>query len=69
MPSRSSSFTRDASEKRGGGSVKCCDGVIACTGTRSPASSGGSACSSSSALRVALLARLAVEREEALRTS
>ena len=28
MPSRSSSFTRLASEKRGGGSVKCCDGVI-----------------------------------------
>ena len=31
MPSRSSSFTRLASEKRGGGSVKCCDGVISRT--------------------------------------
>ena len=36
MPSRSSSFTRLASENRGGGSVKCCDGVISRTSTRSP---------------------------------
>ena len=34
MPSRSSSFTRLASQKRGGGSVKCCDGVISRTSTR-----------------------------------
>ena len=50
MPSRSSSFTRLASEKRGGGSVKCWLGVIALHGTFSPTSTTGSACSSSSAL-------------------
>ena len=50
MPSRSSSFTRLASEKRGGGSVKCCDGVMFFTGTLSPTSMLGSGCSSSSAL-------------------
>ena len=41
MPSRSSSFTRLASENRGGGSVKCCDGVISRTSTWSPWASGG----------------------------
>jgi len=49
MPRRSSSFTSDASEKRGGGSVKCCDGVIEMTGMFSPSAMMGSACSSSSA--------------------
>ena len=50
MPSRSSSLTRLASEKRGGGSVKCWLGVMPLHGTFSPTSTTGSACSSSSAL-------------------
>ena len=41
MPSRSSSFTRLASLKRGGGSVKCWLGVIFWTVTGSPRSSAG----------------------------
>ena len=64
MPRRSSSFTRLASEKRGGGSVKCWCGVISRTGTFSFSSSTGSACSSSSALVLPFLVRLAIEREE-----
>src|SRR2546423_1551349 len=42
IPSRSSSFTRLASLKRGGGSVKCWLGVICLTVTTSPCASGGS---------------------------
>src|SRR6478609_6551875 len=36
MPYSSSALTRDASEKRGGGSVKCCAVRIAPSGTLSP---------------------------------
>ena len=48
MPYSSSALTRLASEKRGGGSVKCCSGLIAFSLTRSPLSSAGSLRSSSS---------------------
>src|SRR5213080_1012407 len=41
IPSRSSSFTKLASLKRGGGSVKCWLGVICLTVTTSPSASGG----------------------------
>src|SRR5439155_20202275 len=41
IPRRSSSFTRLASLKRGGGSVKCWFGVICFTVTTSPSTSGG----------------------------
>src|SRR2546428_10607376 len=41
IPSRSSSFTRLASLKRGGGSVKCWLGVICLTVTTSPSANGG----------------------------
>ena len=65
MPSRSSSFTRLASEKRGGGSVKCCDGVIART-ARLALLDAGWRLLVLERLALALLARLAIEREEAL---
>ena len=66
MPSRSSSFTRLASEKRGGGSVKCCDGVISCTGTLLAHLDDRQRLLVLERLVLAFLARLAIEREEAL---
>ena len=66
MPSRSSSFTRLASEKRGGGSVKCCDGVIDMHGHVLAHLDDGQRLLVLERLGVALLARLAIQREEAL---
>ena len=66
MPSRSSSFTRLASEKRGGGSVKCCDGVISLHRNVLAHLEHGQRLLVLERLRVAFLARLAIEREEAL---
>src|SRR5437868_11968834 len=43
MPKASSAFTNDASEKRGGGSVKCCSLRSSARSTISPFSSGGNA--------------------------
>jgi hypothetical protein len=48
IPSRSSSLTRLASVKRGGGCVKCCAGVTSCSAQRSPSPSSGSGARSSS---------------------
>src|SRR5208282_384228 len=48
MPRSSSSFTSEASLKRGGGSVKCCSGSSDFSVSFCPASSGGSLCLSSS---------------------
>ena len=66
MPSRSSSFTRLASEKRGGGSVKCCDGVIALTGHVLAHLDDRKRLLVLERLAVALFARFAIEREEAV---
>src|SRR5580658_5420150 len=48
IPRSSSSFTSEASLKRGGGSVKCCSGSRDFSVRFWPASSGGSLCFSSS---------------------
>ena len=66
MPSRSSSFTRLASEKRGGGSVKCCDGVIALARHLLADLDDGQRLLVLERLVLAFFARLAIEREEAL---
>ena len=48
MPRSSSSFTSDASLKRGGGSVKCCSGFSSFSLSFCPASSAGNLCFSAS---------------------
>ena len=66
MPSRSSSLTRLASEKRGGGSVKCCVGVIALARHVLAHVDHRQRLLVLERLVLALLARLAIERQEAL---
>ncbi len=66
MPRSSSSFTSEASLKRGGGSVKCCSGSSDFSVSFCPASSGGSLCLSSSSSSSLTVLGLFVDLEEAV---